>query len=221
MKVLNEYDRVVVYLDKISDTIRNELFGGNLEKPIITLQTTRGAYGHFEVLPKWIDKDGNKRYEININGEYITRPIYEVIATLIHEYTHYYCNVNGIKDTSRGGTYHNKRFKEEAEKHMIAISYDKRIGYSITSPTDELLEWCISHGFEDISIGRNPSLCFSIMPPKGGNGASDASDDVPTKKKSNSRKYICPNCGLKIRATKDISDKVKCIACNEIFEEVE
>lgn len=221
MKVLNEYDRVVVYLDKISDTIRKELFGGNLEKPIITLQTTRGAYGHFETIPKWIDKDGHKRYEININGEYITRPIYEVIATLIHEYTHYYNTINGIKDVSRNGTYHNKRFKSEAEKHMILISYDPRIGWSITEPTEELINWCISHGFDDISIGRSASLFFPTIMPKGGNDDSGTSGNISGKKKSNSRKYECPNCGLKIRATKDITDKVKCICCDEIFVEVD
>ena len=36
-------------------------------------------------------------------------------AGAVHEMVHYYCQINNIQDTSRGNTYHNKRFKEEAE----------------------------------------------------------------------------------------------------------
>ena len=56
----------------------------------------------------------------------------------MHEMVHYYCHTQGIKDTSRGNTYHNKRFKEEAEKRGLMISSAPHIGYSVTQPAPEL-----------------------------------------------------------------------------------
>lgn len=218
MKEISEYDRATVYLDKISDAIRKELFDDGLEKPIITLQTTRGAYGHFEIVPKWINEKGTARYEININGEYITRPIEDVIGTIIHEYVHYYCLINNIKDTSRGGTYHNKRFKEEAEKRMLKIDYDERIGYSITSPTPELLDWVIGHGFTDIKIGRNPTFMGIMVGVPTSKGKPENGNDKHVK--SSSRKYQCPKCKLSIRATKNLTDRLKCIQCDEVLQEI-
>lgn len=221
MKDLVQYDRVVVYLDKISDLIRLELFGGELEKPVITLQKTTGAYGHFETIPMWKDENGNARYEINLGSETITRPIENVVATLIHEYTHYYNHIKGIKDTSRGCTYHNKRFKEEAEKHLIKIDYDSKIGWSLTSPTDELIEWCIAHDLQEIKIGRGidfASLFGRIgKPTKGGNDSGAGADDE-SKKKSSTIKYKCPVCGNIIRATKNLDGMLKCVPCDVLFE---
>lgn len=212
MKELTEYDRVTCYLDKLSELIRTELFEGKLSKPIITLQKTSGAYGHFETIPMWKDIDGHERYEINLNSEYITRPIEQVLATMIHEYTHYYCQVNGIKDTSRNGVYHNRRFKEEAEKHMIKIDYDSRIGFSPTSPTDELIEWAIKHDLHEIKLGRGRDF-ISLFGTEGGFTAP-----TPPKKKpkpSSTIKYMCPNCKTIIRATRDLDDCLVCASCSD------
>lgn len=217
MKELIEYDRVVVYLDKISDYIRTELFDNNLSKPIITLQKKTGTHGHFETLPMWKDAEGNERYEININSETVTRPIENVVATLIHEYCHYYNQINGIQDCSRNGYYHNKKFKECAEKHMLRIEHDDRIGWSITYPTEELINWVISHDLQDIKLGRGINwmeVNGTMIPvnPKTGNG------NKGNKTKSNMRKYTC-NCGTIIRATKDLNGTVECNKCHSTFVE--
>lgn len=215
MKELTEYDRVTCYIDKLSELIRTELFEGKLSKPIITLQKTSGAYGHFETIPMWQDVNGNKRYEINLNSEYITRPIEQVLATLIHEYTHYYCQVNGIKDTSRGGTYHNKKFKEEAEKHMIHIEYDQRIGFSPTSPTDELIQWAIDHDLHEIKLGRGTDF-WSMFGNIGTTNTPPPQPKIP--KPSSTIKYTCPNCKAIIRATRNMDNKIICADCDTFYE---
>lgn len=215
MKELIEYDRVTIYLDKLSDYVRNEMFP-DLQKPVITLQKTTGSYGHFETVPMWKCADGSERYEINLGSETITRPIENVVATLIHEYTHYYNHMHGIKDVSRGGTYHNKKFKEEAEKHMIHIDHDDRIGFSITSPTDELIEWCINHDLQDIKLGRGMDFysLFGIKPTGTSKKPTTGTRTAPTTKKpSSTRKYICPICKTSVRATKDVN--IMCMDCNE------
>lgn len=94
--------------------------------------------------------------EINIGAESLKRPVAEVIATLLHEMVHNYCHVNGIKDTSRSGTYHNKRFKEECEKRDLIITKANVIGFSITRPTEEIFQLVEDHGWEErIRLYRN------------------------------------------------------------------
>ena len=57
---------------------------------------------------------------------------------MLHEMVHLYNIQRDIQDYSRGGTYHNKKFKTEAEKHMLRIEKDGRYGWTITHPTEEL-----------------------------------------------------------------------------------
>lgn len=154
MKQLTNYKRVTGYLDKIFNMLNEAYFGGQLPKVVITVQSTPKAYGHFTTYDAWhCQSDGYK--EINIGAGTLDRPIENVTATLLHEMVHEYCLLNGIKDTSRGGAYHNKRFRQEAEKRALHIDYDSRIGWSVTSPTEELIDFCIAHSLEDIQIARD------------------------------------------------------------------
>lgn len=66
-----------------------------------------GAHGHFTPYDAW-DDSGLKLKEINLGAESLHRPAPNIIATLMHEMIHYWCHSQGIKDTSRGNTYHNK-----------------------------------------------------------------------------------------------------------------
>ena len=97
--------------------------------------------------------------------------------------------MNEIKDTSRNGVYHNKRFKEEAEKRALVIEYDKRIGWSVTRPTPELTAF-VKQKWKQTSI----NLCRE----------GDFGADARTVKKSSTRKYACPICDQSVRATKDV-----------------
>lgn len=187
------------FLEDAFDALNKEYFESALSRPIITIQTSPRAYGHFTASEVW--KDGQRKrayHEINIAAESLDRPIANTIATLVHEMVHYYCQVNGIQDTSRGGTYHNKRFKEEAEKRGLSIDYDQRIGWSVTQPTKILRSFCASqHWRNKLTIARS-----------GGMGGKDPAP----KKPSSTRKYVCPCCGLSIRATREVD--IICAACN-------
>ena len=115
MKELTSYNRVAGYLNKLFDLLNEEFFESELSRPTITIQSTPRAYGHFSLRDDaWISKLG-ATHEINLGAGTLARPIEDVAATLLHEMVHYYNHVNGIKDTSRGYTYHNRRFKEAAE----------------------------------------------------------------------------------------------------------
>lgn len=205
MKISEE----VTFLEEAFDVLNERYFESALSKPAITIQSTPRAHGHFTPDDVW-DDGGLKLKEINLGAESLHRPMDEIIATLIHEMVHYYCHINNIKDVSRGGTYHNKRFKSEAEKRGLIISYADRIGYSITRPSLEITELVSIMGWEN-SLKMYRSLKFKKSSGKG--DASDTPSDGD-KKKSSTRKYVCPKCGQSIRATKEVH--IACIDCGNI-----
>ena len=47
-----------------------------------------------------------------------------------------------------------KKFKEAAEARDLKISYDPRVGWSITEPTDALCEFILEQDWQDISMNR-------------------------------------------------------------------
>ena len=53
MKKTIKTSRSAGYLEKIFRTINDDSFNGVLEEPIITIQSTTGAYGHITVGKAW------------------------------------------------------------------------------------------------------------------------------------------------------------------------
>lgn len=214
MKQLTSYNRVAGYLNKVFDLLNAEFFESELSRPTITIQSTPKAYGHFSLREDtWVSKLGGT-HEINIGAGTLSRPIEEVAATLLHEMVHYYNHVNGIQDCSRGNTYHNRRFKEAAEAHGLIVTHSDKYGWSHTSPADDLLEFVLKHDLTDILINRNEFGGFQIT----GTGTHSG---VPTfggvaPRKSSSRKYACPCCGMSVRATKVVNIACILINCNAI-----
>ena len=136
MKELTTYNRVAGYLNKVFDMLNTEFFENALSRPTITIQSTPRAYGHFSLREDtWLSKLG-AAHELNLGAGTLARPIENVAATLLHEMVHLYCYENGIKDTSRGFTYHNKRFKAAAESHGLIVDHHDKYGWSITHPSD-------------------------------------------------------------------------------------
>ncbi len=210
MKELTSYNRVAGYLNKIFDLLNKEFFESALSRPTITIQSTPRAYGHFSLNKEtWVSKLGGT-HEINIGAGTLARPIENVVATLLHEMVHYFNYINGVQDCSRGNTYHNKRFKQEAEKRGLKISHSPSYGWSHTEPADELLEFVLENDLTDILINRNENYGFSI----GGTGThSGGTQTTIPPRTSSTRKYICPCCGMSVRATREV--KIKCMDCDE------
>ena len=227
MKETTKGSRALGYLEKMYRQLNIDKFNGDLPDCLITVQSTPGAYGHVTLGKVWRVKD-TERYELNISADTIDRPIESVVSTLLHEMVHIFCMENGIKDTSRNGTYHNRRFKEQAELRGLVIGYDKRIGHSPTSPSEDLINYIIENDWSDILIGRH-SLSFcpgggsSTSPGAyGGSSTSPGADfDQPQKikKPSSTRKYVCPCCGMSVRATRQVN--IICGDCTEQMEVVD
>lgn len=208
MKQITNIQRATNYLAKIFKYINEEYFNNELETPTITIQTSVGAYGHITTSKVW-SNDNVTSYELNIGAETINRPIENVVATLMHESVHLYCLMNDIKDTSNRGIYHNKTFKKLAEE-MCGLQIDKheKYGWTITTPTEETIDFCIRYSLEDIQIHRQGAM-FTV------GTATPTRTTTTTPRTSSTRKYICPCCGNSFRATKIIN--VMCMDCNEQF----
>lgn len=211
MKEMVKYSRVCGYLEKIYRQLNEDYFGGELEDVVITIQSTRGAYGHVTCGKVWKSKDTDK-YELNIGAGTLNRPIENVVATMLHEMVHIYHLMNDVKDCSRGNTYHNKKFKEKAESVGLIITHDKRIGWSVTQPSEALILYICKQGWQEIYINRG-ELNYN----NGGNSpAGTSGDGKKIKKPSSTRKYICPDCGQSVRATKDTL--IICGYCTELMQ---
>ena len=208
MKQLTEYNRVSGYLVKIFRALNETYFENALAMPVITIQSTPRAYGHVTCGKVWTSTEGgqteNARHELNIGAGTLSRPIEEIVATMLHEMVHLYCLANGIKDTSRGCVYHNKRFRDEAVKRDLNIEHHEKYGWTITTPTDNLINWCIAHDLSEIKVTRHDGIQFA--PPAGGKAGTPAGDGQETPRKpSSTRKYICFCCGQSVRATKVVN----------------
>lgn len=219
MKETVKTSRTAGYLEKIFRTLNADWFDGELEEPIITIQSTPRAYGHVTVNKVWYRKD-EQRHELNLGAETLKRPIEEVVATVMHEMVHLYNLAHGVQDCSRGGMYHNKRFKEEAERRGLCIEHHQTYGWTITSPSDALMEYILNQGWSEISMNRGWG--WSPPPSTGGkagnSGGGTVSPGTPAPKKSSTRKLQCPCCGNSVRATKAV--RIKCMDCNEQMMEV-
>lgn len=217
MKELVKTSRVVGYIEKMYRQMNADKFGGQLEEPIITIMSTPRAYGHVTCGKVWKSKD-TYRYELNIGAGTLDRPIESVVSTLLHEMVHIFNLQNNIQDCSRGNTYHNKKFRDKATEVGLIIEYDKVIGWSVTSPSESLIEYIVDNGWEDILINRQESLRIRTGTDSPSKTISPDSGDSKTKKKSSTRKYQCPCCGMSVRATKTVN--ILCGDCNETMQVV-
>lgn len=188
-------------LHKGFEGLNQKLFDGELPTPAILIQNQgrkKNILGWCTVGEIWRDKTGREsRYEITITAEYLHRPYTDIFETMLHEMVHLYCRVKDIKDTSRGFTYHNKRFKAEAEAKGLIVEHGEKVGWAYTSlkpETKELIE----------GLGLNAEA-FKLARQAEGGGSKP-------KKKGNSIKYVCPSCEIPVRATKPAY--LKCMDCN-------
>ncbi len=212
MKQMTEYNRVAGYLNKIFDRLNETYFASALSKPVITIQSTPRAYGHVSVHEVWTSGDAHRR-ELNIGAGTLNRPIEETVATILHEMCHLYNLQNGIRDCSRGGAYHNKTFRDTATARDLQIDHHPTYGWTITTPTDRLVEWCINNDLCEIKVTRHDGIQLTPPPAGGKAGAPTPAPPTTTRKPSSTRKYVCPCCGASVRATRDLK-----IICGECFD---
>ena len=218
----NEQITIYTAIDELQRNFRklNELyFEGLLEKPVITLLTDSlgGSYGWISVNKVWSTKDKKYYREINITAEYLNREPSLIITTLLHEMSHLYNLQNNIQDCSRGGTYHNAKFKEVAERVGLIVEKSEKYGFCVTKPSEELIKYvkenCRAGCFKLERMKTYKDGTPKVTIGTGENGR----EKTVSRTKQTMRKYSCPKCSLTIRATKNIDGRLMCVDCVEVL----
>lgn len=199
------YTKAVTELKNIYDNLNRDYYEDKLPEVVITIQSSpKGkAYGWY-AKDRWgIETDKEKAFdEINISAEYLSRPIENIVSTLQHEMVHLYCAMNDIKDTSNNNVYHNKKFKEEAEQRGLSIEKAQTIGYSVTTPTEEFIEY-----IKGLNITDDAFKFFRKMP---------MGKEKTKKTAKKTTKYTCPCCEVSVRGEPDL--EIECKKCGVLME---
>lgn len=208
--------KTIFELSRIFRLLNDHYYNGELTAPIIAVQTQgkKSAYGWCTLRKVWredvpeLEEDGEQEaapvgrnyYEITLTAEYLNRANEDIVETMLHEMAHLYNLQHRIKDNSRGGTYHNEKFKATAEAHGLTVENHEKYGWAITALTDDAR----AH-VQTLKINRQAFKVARMAAKKG-----------KEKAKTSSRKYVCACCGLTVRATKEVN--LICGDCHEPME---
>jgi len=92
--------------------------------------------GHYAA-GRWQDRsDATVAHEVFVAGELLGHDARDVLATLLHEAGHALAHERKLQDTSRGGRYHNTRFRALAAELGLEVARDNSIGWSLTTLPD-------------------------------------------------------------------------------------
>lgn len=197
----------IVELHKAFNQFNECLFNNNIPEPAILIQNQgnrKNILGWCTQKEIWNDEEEQKnKYEINICAEYLNRNVDEILETLLHEMVHLNNIVQGIKDTSRSGSYHNKNYKEQAEKYGLEVEFDNKSGWCITSLQDKTKQLISEFGIDNNAF----RMVRQFEQRSGG------------EKNSSIRKYVCTECEVSVKATKEVNIvcgdcEVKMLCCS-------
>jgi ribosomal protein S27AE len=190
--------KLISELHSIFHFLNEEIFKNELPEPAITIQSRgkRNALGWCSQNPIWLDNDEkDKRHEINICAENANMKVMDVLEIMLHEMVHYYGDLHEIKTTSRNGNFHNKKYKELAEKFGLLVIKTQKYGYSETKLNDKTLQLV-----KDKNFNKEAFLMYRT------------NDEGMISKKKGSIKHTCPDCGNVARSTKEMV--LICGKCN-------
>lgn len=202
-------------LESLFSIFNQKYYDGQLHPAVITIspdnsrKRTRKTLGWCTSWKSWknpaddsaSDNNASGYYEINICADYLNSNFVEICKVMLHEMAHLWNLQNNIQDTSRNGTYHNKHFKQTAERHGLTVKRDDTYGWADTRLRPETKQFI--ENMESFEF-----VLYRTIQPAGRKPSAQST-----------RKYICPDCGTIIRATKEVD--VTCSICNVRFRKME
>jgi hypothetical protein len=130
---------------------------------------------------------------INLNTFYLkNHNVYEILT---HETTHFKNYIDGIKDGNYKSGYHNKHFKNLAEKLLLKVDRTEK-GFNMTGETEDFNKMLV-----DFKPNKDAFNIFQNI---------KESDKQTTRNKL----YMC-SCGVKVRCAIELN--ATCNNCNSKF----
>lgn len=205
MKEITKMSRLTGCLEKCFRLVNAEFFNNELPTPVLSCIPTSRAFAHITVAPVWDTKHGNK-YELNISSAYLnTRPIEDVVASMVHECCHLLNIIHGVQDCSNNGVYHSKVFKRTAEEHGLTVTRSERYGWSHTVPADPVLQFVIDHMDDLREIEMNRTIPQAMLAPIGTHSGNASTTKPTATTRSSYRRWICPKCNAIVRSTSTVN----------------
>jgi hypothetical protein len=172
---------------------------------------------------RWI-ADGQLRGEVLLAGEALHLPPDQVFEVLLHEAAHGLNAARGIKDTSRGGRYHNARFAQAAAEVGLVASNMPPYGLASTQLADtgkERYAETISQLGEAMRIARHVDRGVGIGAEAGSGtetGTSADEDGGPGGGRTKVQPAQC-GCGRRLRMAPTVlaAGPVICGVCDTEF----
>jgi hypothetical protein len=116
------------------DFLNEALFDGKVEPVVITLQSSKGSYGHCTINKIWNDGTNNHgKREINMSLDHLSIDPMHYLGTVIHEMVHAFNLQRDILDCNPTNQYHNKKFKTQSEAVGLVVTRSDRYGFAHTT----------------------------------------------------------------------------------------
>lgn len=157
-------------------------------------------WGHFATR-RW--QAGTDRHpELLVSGEGLNRSAAEVFTTLLHEAAHGLADARGIKDTSRQGRWHNKKFADLATELGMTTTKDDKLGFSpcqLTEITAARYRATIDTLSQALTLYRHPET-FDTKERTNNNNGQAVECECPRKLRVSNTVFEagpiwCPLCG--------------------------
>ncbi len=151
----------------------------------------------------------NRIDEVHISSHILSQGGRSIMETVVHEAAHSTARSRKVKDVSRQGRWHNRRFARIAEEFGLTVERDSKVGHRTPDLTDEAREkYAESIMWLDDATGdlfQSPQLKSKLTRP------------------ANTVKLVCPTCGRYFRIGKKQFEggPVGCLPCGVEFEEEE
>ncbi|WP_216913544.1 hypothetical protein [Nocardia noduli] len=169
---------VVVAIESTWAAIRAE----NPEVPDVVVTMASGSVGsprglrlgHFGA-DRWV-RGTDWMPELFVGGEGFAFGAREVFGTLLHEAAHGIAKTRAVQDVSRGGAYHNGRYKKIAEELGLTVTRQANRGWSETALPDATAKRYRRQidGLSKVLIAHRRS---EHDPPPGAPAGGDADED--------------------------------------------
>lgn len=213
---MKDFTEANAMLNDLFNVLNKKFYNGDLPiLPICLTATTRSITAFNPDVTTVFERKRKQECQLNFSDDILTDPISIACTRMLHVMCHYYCYLHDIPDTSRQNTYHNKRFKKQAEKHGLIQVNDGKYGWSISNPSRELAHFCATE-LKGFSFG-----VFRYTHYKKDETIQDTDNDTIrltleiNNPNSHSIKLTCPFCGTSIRTTKPSLKDI----CGNCYEE--